>query len=76
MEEAAVANSLMHCYSSPNTLVVNNAEYREEMGEEALAALYPADYNFAENYNQYAFRNLDTATLDYMTALWEDYLLS
>ena len=76
MEDAAVANSLMHCYSSPNTLVVNSTEYREEMGEEALAALYPADYNFAENYNKYAFRNLDTETLDYMTKLWEDYLIS
>lgn len=75
-EDAAVANSLMHCYSSPNTLVVNSKEYRDEMGEEALSALYPSDYDFAASYNKYAFRNLDTEILDYMTSLWEDFLIS
>lgn len=75
-EDAAVANSLMHCYSSPNSLVLNSAEYKEEMGEEALAVLYPEGYDFASAYEKYAFRNLDTETLDYMTSLWEDYLIS
>ncbi len=76
MEDAAVANSLMHCYASPNTLVLNSEEYREEMGEEAIKVLYPEDYDFAASYAKYAFRNLDAATLDYMTKLWEDFLIS
>ncbi len=75
-EKAAVANSLMHCYASPNTLVVNNEEYKEEMGEEALKVLYPEGYDFAAAYEKYAFRNLTPEILDYMTSLWEDYLIS
>lgn len=75
-EDAGVANSLMHCYSSPNKLVVNNAEYREEMGAEALAALYPESYDFAASYNKYAFRNLTPEINDYMTSLWEKVKIS
>lgn len=74
-EDAAVANSLQHCYSSPNTLVLNSKEYREEMGEEALAVLYPEGYDFAKAYAEYSFKNLSQSTLDYMTKLWEDYLI-
>ncbi len=75
-EDAAVANSLTHCYASPNTLVVKNEEYREGMGEEAIAVLYPEGYNFAESYQKYAFRNLPNETLDYMTSLWEEIKIS
>lgn len=39
-EEPAVANALYIGYASPNKLVVNNAEYREEMGEDAIDILY------------------------------------
>ncbi len=74
-EDAAVANSLTHCYASPNSLVVNNTSYREEMGDEALEALYPDGYDFASAYKKYAFRNLDTETLDYMIELWENYCI-
>ena len=72
MEEAAVANALTHYYASPNKLVVENETYREEMGEEALAVLYPEGYDFAEAYEKFAFRNLPTDILDYVTTLWEN----
>lgn len=74
-EDAAVANSLQHCYSSPNTLVLNSEKYREEMGDEALAVLYPEGYDFAKAYAEYSFKNLSQPTLDYLTGLWEDYII-
>ena len=39
-EEPAVANALYIGYASPNTLVVNNEEYIDEMGEYAIELLY------------------------------------
>jgi hypothetical protein len=42
------------------------------MGEDAIEILYPGIENFAELYNTYAYRNLDTATLDYINTLWEN----
>ncbi len=65
-EEAAVANAEYICYASPNTLVKNNAEYQEYMGEEAMAILYDhADIN-----KEY-FHDLPEATLLQMNSLWE-----
>lgn len=76
MEDAAVANSLTHWYASPNTVVLNSEAYREEMGEDVVAILYPEGFDFADAYDKYAFRNLDPTTLDYMTKVWNEYLLS
>ena len=76
MEDAAVANSLTHWYASPNTAVLNSAAYKEELGEEAYAVLYPENYDFHANYQAYAYRNLDAETLEYMTELWEDILIN
>ncbi len=70
-EEPAVANAEMTWYASPNTLVVNNAGYQEEMGEEALEILYPELGDFSASYNEFAYRNLDRENLDYMNTLWE-----
>ncbi len=70
-EDAAVANALANYYASPNTLVLNSETYREEMGEETLAVLYPEGYDFAAAYRAYAFRNLPNEILDQMTSLWE-----
>ena len=44
---------------------------QEEMGEYAMGILYPGIENFSALYNQYAFRNLDKDTLNYMNSLWE-----
>ena len=71
-EEAAVANAEYTYYASPNSLVYNNATYLEDLGEDTIAVLYPELGNFAEQYNKMAFRNLDSETLDYLNALWEN----
>lgn len=71
-EEPAVANAEYVYYASPNSLVYENEEYQEDIGSEAMEILYPDLGSFREYYNQFAFRNLDTDTLAYMTKLWED----
>ena len=70
-EEPAIANAEFIYYASPNSLVYNNPDYQEEMGEEAMEILYPGIENFSTLYNKYAFRNLDKETLSYMNGLWE-----
>ena len=42
-EEPAVANAVYIGYASPNSLVYNNEEYIEQMGEEAMEILYGMD---------------------------------
>ena len=37
-----------------------------------MAVLYPEIADFAEKYNQYAYKNLDAKTLDYINTLWEN----
>ena len=70
-EEPAIANAEYIYYASPNALVVNSEEYAEDMGEDTMAILYPPMESFRENYNAFAFRNLDADTLSYMNELWE-----
>ena len=70
--EPAVANAEYIYYASPNSLVYENEEYQEELGEEAIGILYPGIENFSELYNAYAFHNLDSDTLGYITTLWEN----
>ena len=74
--DAAVANAEYTYYATPNAVVYNDAEYIEEMGEEAMAILYPGNDNFAERYNRLAYRNLPQETLDYMNTLWENVKIS
>ena len=71
-EEAAVANAEYIYYASPNSLVYESETYIEDMGEEAMAILYPPTDDFKARYNAYAYRSLDSETLDYMNALWEN----
>ena len=71
-EEAAVANAEYICYASPNSLVFENEGYIEDMGEEAIAILYPELDDFASMYNRYAYRNLDADMLAYINELWEN----
>ncbi len=75
-EEPAIANAEYIYYSSPNSLVFESRQYMEDLGEEAMAVLYPEIGNFAELYNAYAYRNLDSDTLGYITGLWETLKIS
>ncbi len=74
--DAAVANAEYTWYASPNKIVYTDADYIEEMGEEAMEVLYPEIGDFSENYNKYAYRNLDAETLDYVNTLWEKVKIS
>jgi len=69
--DAAVANAEYISYAMPNKLVYTDPEYIEEMGEDGMEILYPDIEGFKENYNTYAFRNLDREMLDYLNSLWE-----
>ena len=74
--EPAIANAEYIYYASPNALVYEDEGYLEDIGEEAAAILYPDVEDFAERYNRYAFRNLDSETLDYVNTLWENLKIS
>jgi spermidine/putrescine-binding protein len=71
-EEPAIANAEFIYYASPNSLVYDSEDYAEELGEETMEILYPGIEDFSELYNEFAFRNLDGATLDYLNTLWEE----
>lgn len=71
-EDAAVANAEYTSYASPNSLVYENEDYIEDMGEDAMEILYPDLGDFTTNYNQYAYRNMDKEMLDYLNTLWEN----
>ncbi len=70
-EEPAIANAEYIYYASPNSLVYESEDYQEELGEEAMEILYPGIENFSELYNIYAYKNLDSETLDFVNTLWE-----
>ena len=76
ISHAAIANAEYIYYSSPNTLVYESEQYIEDLGEEAMEVLYPEIENFAQLYNAYAYRNLDSDTLGYITGLWETLKIS
>ena len=68
--DAAVANAEYTYYASPNRVVYTDEEYLEEM-DNAIDILYPDMGSFCEEYNRYAYRNLDKDTLGYINELWE-----
>ena len=70
-EEPAIANAEYIWYASPNSIVFESEDYQEEMGEEAMAILYPEIGQFNTLYNEYAYKNLSTDMLDYVNVLWE-----
>ena len=71
-EDPAIANAEYTCYASPNSVVYNNETYKADMGEDAIAVLYPEMDDFSARYNTYAYQNLDKEMLDYMNTLWEN----
>ena len=73
-EEPAVANAEQTYYASPNKVVYENEGYIEDM-EDAYEVLYPADFDFRANYEAYAYRNLDSATLKLMNDLWDSLFI-
>jgi len=75
-EEPAIANAEYIYYASPNSAVYESEVYQEDMGEEAMEILYPADFDFAENYNQMSYHNLDDETLALVNTLWEELKIS
>jgi hypothetical protein len=70
--EVAIANAEYIWYACPNALVVEDEEYIEDMGEDAMEILYPELESFRDAYNAYAYRNLDADTLAYINSLWEE----
>ena len=70
-EEAAVANSEYICYASPNTLVRENAEYREYMNELHPDA-YDILYTSASGIMTSNYQKLDADTQALMNSLWEE----
>jgi len=69
--DAAVANAIYTYYASPNSIVFNDEEYLDELGEETISILYPGISDFAKEYNRLAYRNLSQDMLDYINTLWE-----
>ncbi|MBO7304600.1 MAG: spermidine/putrescine ABC transporter substrate-binding protein [Clostridia bacterium] len=75
-EEPAVANAIYVGYASPNTLVKNSAEYREEMGEEAISVLYGVspdlinkDYN--AKFGTACYKSFTPEIQAHVNTLWE-----
>lgn len=75
-EEPAIANAEYIYYASPNSVVYESEVYKEDMGEDAMAVLYPEDFDFAENYNEKSYHNLDADTLALVNSLWEELKIS
>lgn len=77
-EEAAIANAEYTYYACPNSLVYENEDYLDELGEETIAILYQdyGDSSFAEEYNKFAYQNLPQEMLDYENTLWEKLKIS
>ena len=73
--EAAVANAEYICYASPNSIVRNDETYLEDMGEDAIAILYPEDFDFAKAYDANCYKDLDKDTKAYINELWNEYKL-
>ena len=75
-EEPAIANAEYIYYASPNSAVYESEIYMDDMGEEAMAILYPEDFGFHENYNKMSYHNLDSETLLLVNNLWEELKIS
>ena len=46
------------------------------MGPEAMEILYPDLSNFSQQYNEFAYRNMEPEMLDYLNSLWENVKIS
>ena len=66
--DIAMANALYTYYASPVTTVVNDDDYKEEMGEYAIDILY----NQADSVPTQAYLNLSPEGLELQNILWEE----
>ncbi len=78
--DVARSNAEYIYYATPNSAVYENPEYQESlgMGDEEFdyyAMLYPEGFDFAASYEKYAYANLDTELLAYISDLWLDLKL-
>ena len=74
--EPAIANAEYIYYASPNRAVFESEEYIEYMGDEAIEVLYPENFDFKANYNQFSYHNLDSEMLSLVNGLWEELKIS
>ena len=70
-KEAAIANAEYIYYASPNSLVYDDPDYQEYLGEDGMAYLYPEELDFKAVYDEYAYENLSPETLKAVNNLWE-----
>ncbi len=71
-EEIAVANALYIGYASPNVLVRENAEYKEEMGEELIDLLYDQFETLETTYDyDPSYHSFTPEIQSYVNTLWE-----
>ena len=75
-EEPAIASAEFIYYASPNSVVYESEEYIEDMGEEVMEVLYPQDFDMQEEIHKNAYRNLDPATLELISSMWEELKIS
>lgn len=75
-DDAAIANAEYICYASPHENVYTNEVYIEDMGEEAMAILYPENFDFAAKYDANCYKDLDKDTKDLINKLWGTYSTS
>lgn len=70
-EEPAIEDAVVISYATPNSLVYENDKYIEMMGQDVVDLMYPDFDTFRDDYNKYAYHNLDSGTLEYLNSLWE-----
>ncbi len=75
-KEPAIANAEYIYYASPNSLVYNDPDYCEYMGDEAMSILYPEDFDFATTYQDCSYSNISDDTIQYATNLWNQIKIS
>ena len=51
-------------------------KYAEDMGEEVMEVLYPEDFDMQAEFEKNAYRNLDPATLEIISSMWEELKIS
>ena len=71
-EDIAIANAEAICYASPNKLVYENEDYKEEMGEEAMEILYGYSEVYEDESKLVIFKDLPDDTRKLMSSLWEE----
>ena len=75
-EEIGVANATYIGYASPNTLVINNQDYIDEMSEEWIEILYnttPNDINtyYESMYETACYKSFNDDIQAHVNTLWE-----